>query len=317
MTESGWVSAQSKFSVGTLADWRAAGLSARRLRGLVSSGELVRIRYGAYATRAVVAEAETDPGLRHALEVAAARGVRNGRGVASHESAARLWRLSLLDSKPDGPVTLTMPPGTRAGRYTSSGVVSHLAQLPGAHVTTLYALPVTTAARTVVDIARGSTFTEGVVVADSALHERHASKSDMRRVLARCQQWPGAARARLAVEFASPLAESPLESGARVAFHQQGLPAPMLQAHIFGADGRVIARVDFCWARYRTIAEADGLLKYQGREDAIAELQRDRLLREAGYEVVHFTWHELFGDQTRVVARIRAAFDRAVRIGRG
>ena len=104
-------------------------------------------------------------------------------------------------------------------------------------------------------------------------------------------------------------------SPARVSFREQGLPPPALQVHIIGPSGHFIARVDFCWEKYRTIAEADGLLKYQGRDDAIAELKRDRLLREAGYEVVHFTWQELFTEPARVAARIRAAFDRTVRRG--
>ena len=47
---------------------------------------------------------------------------------------------------------------------------------------------------------------------------------------------------------------------------------------------------------------------------AIAELKRDRLLREAGFEVVHFTWKELFAEPDRVAARIRAAFTRALRL---
>lgn len=291
-------------------------MSGKRLRGLTKSGELVRIRFGAYATRAIVTEAENDPGLRHALMVVASGGTRGGKGVASHQSAAKLWRLSLLNAPPDETVTLTVS-GTRGGSYKRPGFVSHVAELPDNHVTALYGVPVTTAARTVIDVARGSSFMEGVVVADSALHERHSSKADLRRVLVRCQRWPGAARATRVVEFASQLAESPLESCARVVFDEQGLPAPMLQAPIFGADGGRIARVDFCWERYRTIAEADGLLKYQGREDAIAELKRDRLLREAGWEVVHFTWKELFGEPARVGRRVRDAFDRAVRIGGG
>lgn len=307
--------ALSKIPVGRVADWRAAGLSAKRLRMLTKSGELIRIRHGAYATREIVTKAEADPGLRHALEVAASGGTRERKGIASHQSAAQLWRLSLLDAPSDGTVTLTVPRGTRDGSYQRPGLVSHVAELPGEHVTELYGVPVTTAARTVIDIARSATFTAGVVVADSALHERHSSKADLRRVLARCEGWPGVARARRAVDFASPLAESALESWARVVFHERGLPAPMLQAHILGADGGLIARVDFCWARYRTIAEADGLLKYQGRADAIAELKRDRLLREAGYEVVHFTWQELFGEPGRVAERVRAGFNRAIRIG--
>jgi hypothetical protein len=315
MAEGSGRDAVGKNPVRSVAEWRAAGLSQRRLRGLVNSGELVRIRYGVYATREILAEAETDSGLRHALEVAAVAGTRSRGVVASHESAARLWRLSLLNKVADGTVTLTVPPGPRTGEYKRAGVVTHVAELPGEHVTELYGVPVTTAARTVIDIARSATFRAGVVVTDSALHERHSSKADLRRVLARCEGWPGVTGARRAVDFASPLAESALESCARVAFDEQGLPAPMLQAHILGADGGVIGRVDFCWMRYRTIAEADGLLKYQGRQDAIAELKRDRLMREAGYEVVHFTWKELFGEPGRVAGRVRAGFDRAMRIG--
>lgn len=315
MAESSRPNAISDMFVGNVAEWRAAGLSARRLRGLVGSGDLVRIRYGAYATREILEEAKTDSALGHALEVAAARGTRGRKGVASHQSAAMLWSLSLLNKVPAGMVTLTVPAGTRSGSYSSAGIVCHVAELPGDHVTKLYGLPVTTGARTVVDIARAGTFAEGVVVADSALYERHASKTELRRVLARCDRWRGITQARNVVDFASSLSESPLESCARVSFRHQGLPPPELQVHITGQDGHVIARVDFFWRRYSTVAEADGLLKYQGRDDAIKELRRDRLLREAGYEVVHFTWQELFGEPARVAGRIKVAFGRAARIG--
>jgi predicted transcriptional regulator of viral defense system len=315
MAESNWIDAIGDMMAGTTGDWLGAGLSASRFRRLVSSGELVRIRHGGYATRKAAAEAESDRALRHALEIAASGGTRNGQGAASHQSAALLWRLNLLGKPTDRMVTLTLPPRTRTGGFMRAGVVRHAAELPREHVTQLYGLPVTTAARTVIDIARASAFADGVVVADSALYERRASRTDLRRVLARCEGWRGSAQARRVVDFASPLAESPLESCARVAFHLHGLPPPMLQAHIFGHDGRLIGRVDFCWQQYQTIAEADGLLKYQGRDDAIAELRRDRLLREAGYDVVHFTWKELFAEPARVVMRIRAAFGRAMPLG--
>ena len=314
MAERDLKDALSNRVVGSVADWRAAGLSARGLRSLVSSGQLVKIRHGAYATSDILAEAETDPGLRHALDIAAVRAARARRGVASHDSAAQLYGLGLLKKPPDGTVTMTVPPATRAGAYTSPGVITHAAELPDAHVTRLYGVPVTTAARTVIDIARTSTFTEGVVVADSALQQRHTSKTELRRVLARCERWPGTGQARKAVDFADGLAESVLESCARVTFRDLGLPPPELQVHITGPDGRLIARVDFCWRHCHTIAEADGLLKYESGGKAIAELKRDRLLREAGYEVIHFTWQELFGEPARVAARIRTAFDRARRL---
>jgi Protein of unknown function (DUF559) len=302
-------------SVGSVADWRRSGLTDGRLRTLVAAGQLVQLRRGAYATSGILAQAASDPGLRHALDVAAVRATRNKALVASHQSAATLHGLRLLKAMPTGTVTLTIP-GTRKGSYSRSGVICHAADLPAEHVTNLYGVPATTACRTVIDVARKSSFMEAVVLADSALYERYTSKTELRRVLAGCPHWPGTAQASEVVEFASGLAESVFESCARVVFREQELPAPELQVHILGREGTVIARADFLWRRYGVIAEADGLLKYDTGQRAIAERQRDRLLQEAGYEIIHFTWKELFADPARVARRIREAFARQLRLSR-
>jgi hypothetical protein len=307
--------ALSNITIGTTATWRAAGISESRLATLVRTGELIKIRYGVYATAAILAEAKADPRLAHALHVASATVTRTHKGAASHHSAAQIHGLDLLRKPADGIVTLTVPPGTRNGPSRRAGVIHHAAELPDEHVIRLYGVPVTTAARTVADIARTSTFMDGVVVADSALHKRHTSRTGIRRVLASCERWPGVSLARDVVDFSSAASESVLESCARVSFHNQGLPTPELQVSIIGRNGTFIARVDFLWRSFWTVAEADGLLKYNGRADAIAELKRDRLLREAGYEVVHFTWKELFTEPARVATRIRETFTRSLRLG--
>lgn len=304
-------------SVGSVTDWRRAGLTQGRLRTLVAAGQLVQLRRGAYATSGILAQAASDPGLRHALDVAAVRATRGSALVASHQSAATLHGLRLLKAMPAGVVTLTIPPGTRKGSYGRSGVICHAADLPESQVTSLYGVPATTACRTVTDIARSSSFMEGVVVVDSALYERYTSKAELRRTLAACARWPGIARASEVVDFASQLAESAFESCARVVFREQGLPAPELQVPILGREGTLIARVDFLWRRHWVIAEADGLLKYDSGQKAIAERQRDRRLQEAGFEVIHFTWKELFTDPARVAQRIRDAFARQQRLSRG
>ena len=77
----------SKIGMGAVSTWRAAGLSGAELTALVRTGDLVKIRHGVYATAGILARAETDPGLRHALQVAAVTD-RTGKGVASHYSAA-------------------------------------------------------------------------------------------------------------------------------------------------------------------------------------------------------------------------------------
>jgi hypothetical protein len=295
--------------------WLAAGLSRRDLARRVASGELIRIRHGTYAKASVVAAAEADPVLAHALHVAGAVGRLPG-AVASHQSAALLRGLDLLNRPLDGAVYLTVPPGNRVGSFSRANVIRHSAALPDPHVSQLFGVPTTTAARTAVDIARSGNFMAGVVTADSALHQRWTSKTELRRVLASCDGWPGIGNARTVVDFANASAESVLESCARVVFREVGLPQPELQVAIFGQGGDPIARVDFLWRDYGVVAEADGLLKYQSGADAIAELKRDRLLRDRGLEVIHFTWEELFRERERVVSRTLAAFARAQRLHR-
>jgi Protein of unknown function (DUF559) len=209
-------------------------------------------------------------------------------------------------------IAITLAPGG-GSRKSWPGVRVHEAALPASHVGQCAGVPVTSAARTVLDLARVSPFRAGVVVADSALRDNRATKQEMRAVIESCRHWPGLRRAAEVVAFADSLAESPLESIARVAFRDCGLPPPQLQA-LLGADGRVIARVDFYWERFRTVAEADGEMKYDSRFAATHQLRRDADLRDAGFEVVHFGWRDIYDTPAQVAASIRAAFRRA---GRG
>jgi Protein of unknown function (DUF559) len=185
----------------------------------------------------------------------------------------------------------------------------HQAALPARHVTIIRGVPVTSVARTVVDLARTVPFAEGVAVADSALRDEKTTRGELETVLAQCPRWPRIQRARRVVAFADPLAESVLESISRAAFHEHGLPPPELQVWVGGEDG-VAGRVDFLWRQYRTIAEADGAIKYAQPAQALAQLNRDARLRDAGFEVVHFTWAEITRVPAQVVADIRTAFRR-------
>jgi hypothetical protein len=170
------------------------------------------------------------------------------------------------------------------------------------------AVPVTSVARTVVDLARASAFPAAVVTADSALRDRRVSKAELDSVIAACVRWPGIGRARKVAAFADGRSESALESLARALFHQHGLPVPDLQVWV--GDDEVIGRVDFLWQAYRTVGEADGALKYSNQQVAVAQLRRDARLRDAGFEIVHFTWGEILRTPNEVVATLRRAFQR-------
>lgn len=128
-------------------------------------------------------------------------------------------------------------------------------------------------------------------------------------MVAACSRWPGIQRARRVAAFADARSESPLESIGRAAFDEHGLPRPDLQVWV-GGDDLIIGRADFLWRGYRTIGEADGAIKYADPRRAVAQLRRDARLREAGFEVVHFTWNEILNAPGQVISSIRTAFRR-------
>jgi hypothetical protein len=271
---------------------------------MVSRGTLVAVGRGVYVTRALATQFADVAHGAHIMKAAAAI-VLGGPGcVVSHQSAALVHDIDVLDGQP-AHVTMYSRTGRRGVRH---GVQRYLASLPASHVTRKFGLPVTTVARTVVDLARTGTFAEGVVAADSALYQGLVAPLEL-RIVAGEGGSRGKAQAVRVVEFASGLAESPLESLARVAFDDQGLPAPELQASIYGDNG-FIGRVDFYWKQNRTIAEVDGALKYADPVRARKQLWRDKALRQAGYEVVHFDWREITQHPDEVASSIREAFQR-------
>jgi hypothetical protein len=306
------------------AEWHAAGVPRRELEALVAAGELIRVRRGAYATRALLDQAATEPGLGHAIRAAALRATgKQEDSVVSHESAALLHGIDLL-SGPAGTsledcVSLTVPPGRRTGRHAAPDVSVHVAELPLKHKEErFFRVPVTTGARTVVDIARASTFMRGVVVADSALRLGVATPRAIENVVADCRQWPGVEKARKVAAFATNLSESVLESCARVVFYQHELPPPALQVPIRGRDGTVIARPGFCWPEYGTLADADVMGNHDGEESKAVmarHLERDARLQDLGWEDVHFTWRELFGEQESLLGRLQDAFGHGAKRG--
>ncbi len=290
----------------TWGELRKGGLSSRRVERLAREGVLRVVRTGVYVPSAIADSLTVNEQGSHLLAAAALAGTGPG-WAGSHRSAALAYGLGVVRQPGTGRVEVTRAPEASGSRSRRAGVLVHTAALPGEHVTAIRGVPLTSAARTVVDLARMLPFAEGVAVADSALRAVKTTRREIDAVLARCVRWPGVQQARRVAVFADPRAESVLESLGRVAFHQAGLPPPDLQVWV-GDEGEVIGRVDFLWRRYATIAEADGAIKYRNPQQARAQLARDARLRGAGYEVVHFTWPEITRVPGQVASAVAAAF---------
>ena len=296
----------------TTAELLSAGWRTDQIRASARRGDLIAVRRGIYAPGARGRTLLSLAGGEKLLAIGAAAALAGAEAVVSHQSAAHLHKISLL-GRADSAVHLTRPAG--AHWHAPAGIRLHSAALPPQHVKVYLGLQLTTAARTVVDLARSLPFRAGVVAADSALHQRLATKEDLLSVLESCLRWRGASVAAAVIAFADRRSESPLESIARVVFRDGGLPPPKLQALIGTAED--VARVDFFWDSYRTIVEVDGAIKYADPTRARAQLERDSWLRSLGYEVVHCTWEEITMSPEAVVARIREAFRRGTLLAAG
>jgi hypothetical protein len=304
------------------------GLTKPEVEARLRRGDLRVVRQGVYTTASMWEAA--DDAERHRIQVAAALLNRRWRpGVpttlaAGFESARILWRLPeperagrslrAIPAEPRGG-SIQLVSATRCQRTCRAGVDVHPGALPVDQIDYIDGVPVTSLARTAVDLARELTWWNAVIMNDAALRAR-APRDELIRVAAHCARWPGGRQAVRAAEFANGAAESPLESIARAVCADHGLPAPELQVWLRGACGRSF-RVDMYFRGLNTIFEPDGKVKYQlpDRDPADVlweEKVREDSLRDAGHQFVRATHHQLTTAPGKVVARLQAAFDRSL-----
>lgn len=286
----------------------AQGWSDGELRRRRRSGELVSLRRGAYldSDDARLADAVAT----HALVIESGRPLTADDAVLSHVSAAVLHGLPIWNVPLDR-VHRTRARRTGARRTGSTDL--HAAPLTAEEITEIGGRPVTTLARTLVDLARTLGFEEAVVLVDAALHRHLVDAGALAEALARAAGWPGCPNARRVVEFADPGSMSVGESRSRVAMARFGLPAPVLQWEVTSDIGW-LGKVDFAWPELRVVGEFDGRVKYgkylrpgQGAGDAVfAEKQREDRIRDEGLRVVRWVWAEL-RQFAAVAGRIRGA----------
>ena len=278
------------------------GYTRDEIRARLASGRWLRVRRGIYRVAG-----EVDG---YAIQVAAGvLACTSGRAVASHASAAYLHGIPLLEAPVR--VELTVPPN--ALTTSVKGCVVHRGPLAG-WCSRVAGVRTTTLTRTAVDLARDRPFAAAVAAADSVLR-RGVTAAQLTDAMHRMRGTPGQQKVRRVVGFADGRSESVGESLARVVFAQHGLPVPELGQPVY-ASGELLGIVDFLWWDRRTAAEFDGRLKYmpgndRGDDRLWHEKLREDAIRDAGLEVVRFTWEQITRHPERAVARVRSAFARA------
>ncbi|MCS3880936.1 hypothetical protein GII30_21075 [Gordonia amarae] len=265
------------------------------------------VRYLAPGVLAPAGLFDGSPEERHRqLALMWARHNANPHRALSGVSAAAVLGLPVwgLDVRRVVAVDWGRAPGTR----TSSRLHLVSDRRPPAVVDT-DGVPVTAAARTVVDVARSGARIPAIALGDSALHQGLCTRDDLAGELDLVVGMTGAARARTVVASLDGRAESVLESRSRIELADAGLPRPELQVELFDRLGRFIARVDMYWQKERVVGEADGNLKYRGsdaRAAILREKERTDRIHDLGYRVTRWGWKHLT-PPTLLTSQLRTA----------
>ncbi|MGY2127667.1 type IV toxin-antitoxin system AbiEi family antitoxin domain-containing protein [Blastococcus sp. SYSU DS0617] len=289
------------------------GWSDDELGRLVRSGELARLRRGAYVDALLPAE----PADRHRLLVRATFAGLRLRAVVSHQSAAVLHGLPVWDVPLDRVHITRRPPASNdRGRLLRC----HVGRLRDDEIEEVDGLPVTSPARTALDLARSLPHEAAVVALDAALRQGRVDRDVLRERLFDLAGAPGSRAAARAVDFADGRSESVGESRSRVLLHRWGVGPSALQFEVRAAGGLLIARTDFAWEEHGVVGEFDGRVKYgrllrAGQEpgDAVfEEKRREDAVRNEGWAVTRWVWADLAVGH-RLAARVRRALDRTRR----
>lgn len=277
-----------------------AGLSPDAVRARLRSGRWLGIRYDVYAIAGMA------PTWEQAVLAAA---LAFGPGaVASHETAGRLWELPSLGG--DG-IELT---SDRAHRVRLEGVASHrtVAWLAMEH-TTRCGIPVTSVARTLVDLSGRRTVGQLGTATDKAMREGNLRVADLRRCVAGLSPAPGRKPRRIHTVLAKRLdgyepGESDLEMFVLRAIVSHANPEPIQQHWVTLSERR--CRIDFAYPERRLAIEVDGWDAHRSRSAFDGDRARENDLVVAGWRVFRFTSSWKSSDIGRTVAAALASLGR-------
>lgn len=223
------------------------------------------------------------------------------RGIVAGRSAAALHRAKWV---PD-----LMPAELiHDNRRPPSGMRTWLDAIAEDEIVTVDGIPVTSAARTALDIGcRRRPLRQAVAEIDALLRATRFDLSETEELLDRRRGRRGIVGARRALALADGGAESPRETWLRLVLIRAGMPRPQTQIRVPDEFGQIVARLDMGWPDLKIAVEYDGDHHWTNRGQLAHDIRRTELLRELGWIVIRVTAED--GDAT-IVGRVRAAFAR-------
>jgi very-short-patch-repair endonuclease len=285
--------AARQHGVVTVRQLYSLGLSDRQVRHRVRIGWLHRIHRGVYA---VGHTRLTREGCWMAAVLAGGEGA-----VLSHQAAAELWKLRQSKERAARPIDVIIP--ARRGIGPRAGLIVHRVRTlrPG-ELTTRNGIPVTTPARTILDLATALPRRQLERIMDEAERLRLCRHDDLEGIVELHAGRAGAGalgRVLASHRAGSTVTRSELEERFLTLCEGHRLPQPQLNVPLLDYV------VDFLWQEAALVVEVDGHASHGTRHAFQVDRDRDGRLAVAGYRVLRFTWWDVTQRPAVVADRVR------------
>ena len=220
----------------------------------------------------------------------------------SQRSAAALWEL-LPDGDRSAPVDVIIPEGD----YRKPHIRVHrMPNLRPCEVTTLERIPITTPARTLLDVAAAAPGRELERALAQALNRRVTNRAVLLELLSHQHvRRAGASRLRALLESGQPaFTRSEAEEQFLALIRKAQLPAPEVNVKVGGLE------VDFLWRAERFVTEIDGFTFHSSAGTFESDRRRDAVLAAAGMRVTRVTWRQMVNEPEALLVRLAQALAR-------
>ncbi|TCO44144.1 hypothetical protein EV646_111338 [Kribbella antiqua] len=220
-------------------------------------------------------------------------------GVVSHHTALQLWGGA-------GPVSselhVSVRHDPRRARPRVSGLRVH--EVQELDCATVAGLPLTTPARTFLDLAAWCDLTDLVAAGDSLVRRTGATPESLYDAASSTIGVRGVRLARQAAGLVRSGVDSPMESRLRLLIVLAGLPEPEIGRTIYDADGGWLAKPDLSYPDLRIAIEYDGRHHLRDSIQWQRDIRRRENLERAGWLVRVITAADLLRAPDTVLARI-------------
>ena len=262
----------------------AAGMTVGEIKQRLRIGALIRKHLGVYRVGHQAPSTAAD-------YLAAVKACGKVAGLSGRAAA---YHLGLIKGDPPRPEV------TCSRQRKIDGVITHhCRRLSPGDLTMHRGIPTTTAARTLVDLAVVLTEDDLARACHEAGVKYHTSPTQVKAVLARRPNSPGAAKLRRIMSGETKVALSKLERGFLGRLRGEGLPLPETNRP---AGGR---RVDCRWPEHRLTVELNSYRFHNSRQAWEGDYRREREARTRGDEFRRFTWADVFEDPRYMISELR------------